>query len=754
MLIKHQQAPENNTTLIPAKLIALENAFDGIALLDNNGMHVYMNKAYTDLFGYGSLEELQGKSLETIYTPEAFVKLQKEVFPVLEKNGNWTGETIGIAKNKKSLTLYVSLNSLSDGGLVCTCRDNSKAINANRLEYLLGNLGNGILVEDENHCAVFVNHQFCNFFHIPVHPHELVGMNSMDALQQFLLHFKDAEKVKNDIFNLIGKKEPMIGQDMVLKDGRILERDFVPIFINNSFKGQLWSYRDITQNRELQKSLVDAKNRAIASEKAKTAFLSNMSHEIRTPMNAIMGLAEQLSMSQLNEQQQYFVKSISDAAHGLLGIINDILDISKLEAGKMNIEKEIICLKVINKSVENILRPKAKEKGISFETDFDCNIDANLFADEVRIRQVLMNIVGNAIKFTDSGTIRLSSKMLEEKDQVQRVLYTCEDSGVGISEEGLAHIFEDFYQESNENNHRYPGSGLGLAITRTLVNLMGGKIWIESTKDVGTKVMVEIPFEMVAADELLKENIVQDDCSLMSGKRILIVEDNKLNRMLFNLMITNMTGIPDEAENGLEALEKISRNPYDLVLMDVQMPIMDGPTALVLIREQFGEAIPVIALTAAAFKSEVSRMLNLGFADCITKPIDQKNLQHRLCLFFKTGSVKEKYYQSVHKKIISSIAEMAGNEPLQNAKMIEYLLDEVEHALREWQISVPAKDWDGAKRTLHREKIMIKSVGINGFDGLIREIEDDSIVKTESEMTLMFTQLIDLFQNLRTRLAS
>jgi PAS domain S-box-containing protein len=738
--------------LTPAKLTAIENTFDGIALLDKHGNYSYMNKAHAKLFGYDAADELYGKSWQSIYTPEAAERLQKEVFPVLGKNGNWSGETIGISKDKKPVMQYISLTSLPDGGMVCVCRDNSKVINANRLHYLMSNLGKGILVEDENHCIVLVNRQFCNLFQIPAQPHEMVGVNCLDSLQQSLVLFKDAEKVKNDIFSMMGKREPLIGQEVVFKDGRILERDYVPVIIENTFKGQLWSYTDVTQNRQLQKSLVDAKNRAIASEKVKGAFLSNMSHEIRTPMNAIMGLAEQLSMSPLNEQQHFFVKNISDAAHGLLGIINDILDMSKIEAGKMNIEKEIVSLKEINKSVENILRPKAKEKGLSFETDVDRKIDPNLFADEVRIRQVLMNIVGNAIKFTDSGSIKLSSTLVEEKNQIQRILFTCEDSGIGISEEGLKHIFEDFYQEVNENNHRHTGSGLGLAITRTLVNLMGGKIWIESTKGVGTKVMVEITFEMVTADELMKDTVVFDDYGLIEGKKILIVDDNKLNRMLFAMMVKNMNGIPEEAENGLEAVELISKNKYDLVLMDVQMPIMDGPTALALIRKKYGETIPVIALTAAAFKSEVNHMLNLGFADCITKPIDQKNLQHRLCLFFKTGSVKEKYYQSIHQTIISNIAEMAGNEPTQVAKMMEYLMEEVCHALGEWQTSVPAKDWDSAKRTLHREKVMIKSIGINGFDGLIREIEDDAIKKTEAEMTLMYDQLIDLFRNLQRRI--
>lgn len=320
--------------LTSSKLTAIENAFDGIALLEKKGEYIYMHKAHANLFGYDSTEELNGRSWEIIYTKEVATKLQNEVFPLLEKNGNWSGETIGISKDKKPVLQYVSLTSLPDGGLICVCRDNSKTVNANRLEYLMGNLGKGVLVEDENHCVVMVNQQFCNLFQISLQPHEMFGMNCLDSLQQSLALFKDAEKVKGEIFSMMGKKEPLIGQEVVFKDGRILERDYVPIIIENTFKGQLWSYTDVTQNRQLQKSLVDAKNRAVASEKSKSSFLSNMSHEIRTPMNAIMGLAEQLSLSQLNEQQHFFVRNITGAAHGLLGIINDVLDMSKIEAGK------------------------------------------------------------------------------------------------------------------------------------------------------------------------------------------------------------------------------------------------------------------------------------------------------------------------------------------------------------------------------------------------------------------------------------
>jgi signal transduction histidine kinase/DNA-binding NarL/FixJ family response regulator len=634
---------------------------------------------------------------------------------------------------------------------LCICRDNSKTINANRLQYLISNLGKGILVEDENHLVVLVNQQFCDLFHIPVSPEQMVGFNCLDALQESLFLFKNPEEVKEEIIGMMGKQVAVIGKEVQFLDGRILERDYVPIIIENTFKGQLWSYADVTQNRQLQRALLDAKNKAVHSEKAKSAFLSNMSHEIRTPMNAVIGLAEQLSMTELNDQQQYFVKNISDSANGLLGIINDILDMAKIEAGKMNIERGVISLAEISKSVENILKPKAEEKGLSLHTQFDESIENRLIGDGVRIRQILMNILGNAIKFTAVGSIESRIELLKNEEHQQLIQLVCEDSGIGIAEESLKKIFDEFYQENSSNTNGETGSGLGLSITHQLVNMMGGKIWIESKKGIGTKVFIQIPFEKAADTDLAVAHGDDDLKSFIAGKRILIVEDNKVNRVIFSLMLNNLQVLVDEAENGLDALELIDKNSYDLVLMDIQMPVMDGPSTLANIRKKYGDELPVIALTAAAFKSEVIHMLNLGFADCITKPIDQKGLQQRLGNFFKLGSSRSKHYLEINRTILPKIAEMSGNDPLQMKKMFKYLLEEVDIALIEWEKCLGDNNWTHAKRILHREKTMIKSIGIDILDGLILEIEDQSKEKSNSEMALMFNQLVQLFRSIKEK---
>ncbi|MEN9950343.1 MAG: hypothetical protein RLY85_1095, partial [Bacteroidota bacterium] len=245
-----------NPILTPEKqFTAIENAFDGIALLDSQGIYFYMNKAHAQLFGYEEASELVGKSWKTIYDVDYAEKIEKEVFPVLMSVGYWTGETIGIDKQGKPVLQYISLTLLPDMGLICVCRDISKEINANRLHYLMSNLGKGILVEDESHKVVLVNTQFCNLFKIPVEPAQMVGADCLKSLDQALYLFADPEQVKKEVIGLVSVREPVIGAEVAMADGKILERDYIPIIIGNTFKGQLWSYTDVTQNKQLQKSL-------------------------------------------------------------------------------------------------------------------------------------------------------------------------------------------------------------------------------------------------------------------------------------------------------------------------------------------------------------------------------------------------------------------------------------------------------------------------------------------------------------------
>jgi PAS domain S-box-containing protein len=733
---------------------AIENAFDGIAILDENGTYYYMNKAHAMLFGYDSAEELIGKSWKHIYSSEYADKIEKDIFPVLMSTGNWSGETIGKDKLGQPVLQYISLTLLPDRGLICVCQDNSKTINANRLQYLMRNLGKGILVEDEESRVVLVNAKFCEMFQIGISPEKMNGADCLEALDNALPLFAEPDQVKEDIIGLVTDKNPVIGDEVTMADERILERDYIPIIIGNVFKGQLWSYTDVTQSKKLQKSLEETKNRAIASERAKSVFLSTVSHEIRTPMHAIMGFAEQLSLTALNEQQKYFINNIQDAAAGLLVIINDILDMTKIEAGKLNIENGLLNLRDVVKSVENILRPKAEEKGLILETSFDELINGRLNGDPTRIRQILMNILSNAIKFTEKGKVQLKLQLQETKGLYQKVSITCLDTGIGISEDVIRFIFNEFYQEYVGGYNGMEGTGLGLSITKKLIHLMNGNIVVTSEKGKWTKVYIEIPLHIDESIQLEVEPPEADLSKEMLEKRILIVEDNKLNRNLFVIMLQNMGCLVTEAENGQEAIDILQTHSFDLVLMDIQMPVMDGLTALSKILDGPNSHTPVIALTATAFKSEVNNLLSQGFADCITKPIDQKNLNLRLCQFFKNHKLEDSHLMAMKERIKARIEDMAGNNQSKAAKLMQYLAEEVKLAIKEWKLALITMDWSSARKILHREKMMIQAVGITGLDTIIEDFENENAGKTDHEMHMMLSRLIELFTEIDSMFSS
>ena len=733
-------------------LTALDNSHDGIAIMGNDGTISYVNQSHCKLFGYDQISELMGKPWTIHFHDNHADRMNQHVFPTVHQNGFWAGEVFGRKKDGSHILQYITLAKIIDEGILCICRDESKDLNLGRLEYLTTNLGKGIVVEDEFQRIVLANRQFCNLFQIQFQQEEFIGQTVSDVIKKLNLIIKNIDDLKIEFELISNKKEPLYEQRIYLSDGRTLEMDYLPIYLNGKFKGQLWTYTDATDQIKLQNSFIEAKNKAMASEKAKTAFLSYMSHEIRTPMNAILGLSEQLSFSKLDEEQSFFVKNIRDSAKNLLFIINDILDLSKIEAGKMSFQKHPFKLRSVIESVENILKPKAEEKGLSFSIEYDNTINESHYSDEIRIRQILINIISNAIKFTQKGYIKITFKNLGVDKSSQIIEFRCLDTGFGISKSALNHLFEDFFQDNQiGKNIKELGSGLGLAITRSIVKLIGGKIDINSTVNSGTLVCIQLPLEIQKINILEIKGTNKKNNHLLEGKRMLLVEDNNLNRMVFRMMLNNLKIVIDESENGFEALEKIAKNKYDLVLMDIHMPVMDGPTALFHIIKSHGDTIPVIALTASAFKSEVNHLLMLGFSDCITKPVDQQMLQEKLGNYFSISHDKGKNEKLIQDKIIKNLLDLSQGDKVQESKLYASLLEEINLALVSWKECIKTNSWDIAKKTLHRQKVMINSVGIDSYDLLIHELEDDSLHKSESEHKLMYMQLIKLFQHIKDR---
>ena len=399
---------------------------------------------------------------------------------------------------------------------------------------------------------------------------------------------------------------------------------------NKKVTGSIGIHLDITGQKDLQIRLQEARRNAEEAAHAKETFLANMSHEIRTPMNAILGLGKQLAKTNLDSRQESFVSAINTASDNLLVIINDILDFSKIEAGKLPIEKIGFDMKALIGQVEIIMAPKARSKCLDFTVDTDENIAPILIGDPFRINQILLNLISNSIKFTETGMVALRCRVALSGPNEQQLIITVEDTGIGMDKKFLDNIFQKFSQENANNARKYGGTGLGMAITQQLTALMQGSIHIESEKGMGTKVEIRLPFAVGNSDNLPTREKVLLDPGMLKNKRILMVEDNPLNRLVARTVLKSYGVIVTEANNGQEAIDLLKSNSFDLILMDVQMPVMDGLQATSIIRADISLDIPIIALTANALKGEQDRCIDAGMNDFVTKPFEESTLVQTL----------------------------------------------------------------------------------------------------------------------------
>ncbi|MCB1955508.1 MAG: response regulator [Rhodocyclaceae bacterium] len=382
--------------------------------------------------------------------------------------------------------------------------------------------------------------------------------------------------------------------------------------------------RTVQRGREHTRRLTEALVAAEAATRAKSEFLANMSHEIRTPMNAIIGLTGLCLKEPLDARPHDFVAKTHQAARHLLGIINDILDLSKVDAGELVIESQPFAIRDLAGNLSAIFEPLATQRGLGFEVTVDPSTPACLTGDALRLMQILNNLVGNALKFTEHGMVRvLIAPSEDRRDLVCEVL----DTGIGLGDEQITRLFRPFSQVDTSSTRRFGGTGLGLVISRRLVERMGGTIGVDSTPGEGSRFHFRIP--LLAADEdalpaatapaARAESAPPD----LHGLRILLVEDNDLNQLVAGELLAETGATVEMVENGRLALDAVAHAHYDLVLMDVQMPVMDGISATRAIRErESGSRLPVIAMTAHALAEERERCLSAGMDDFITKPID------------------------------------------------------------------------------------------------------------------------------------
>ena len=390
----------------------------------------------------------------------------------------------------------------------------------------------------------------------------------------------------------------------------------------------------LAEMRRAERQLRIAKELAEESSRIKSEFLANMSHEIRTPMNGIIGITNLAIKNETSQSQKAYLQKIDQSAKLLLRIINDILDFSKIEAGKLEIEKSEFSIESVINDIRNLNAYSASQKGLEFITRISDEIDFNLVGDSLRLQQVLLNITGNAVKFTYEGHVKMSVDVPEKDENSALLLFAVEDTGIGIAEEEASKVFDAFGQADSSTTRKYGGTGLGLAICKALVELMDGRIWLESAPGKGSTFYFTARFETLPKRELPIEDdngdfTVPQECL---GAKILIAEDNEINQLIADEMLGSYGFSIDIAGNGVEAVEKVAEYEYDLVLMDIQMPEMDGLTATRMIRsEERHNKLPIVAMTANAMQGDRELSLNAGMNDHVTKPLIPRRLLETVC---------------------------------------------------------------------------------------------------------------------------
>lgn len=631
--------------------IIFDQSVNGIFLVDySTGQILESNEAFLQIIGYNK-DEITDKTIHDILSesPESKTDFNENEFTDI-----FSGERIYRKKNGELLTVMVTVSPLfyKERHILCMIiRDLSKEkaieLELEKSRYFLHQVLDTLpyllyIYKFTDYKLIFINQKNSTF--LGYKTEELLDKVSLIDLQ----HPEDSSGI-NKHFSLLSSS---IGNEVFEYESRFKQssgdyqwfRLHETVFTRNDDgtpKDILGIALNITDKKIILEEFKKSKENAEAASRAKSDFLANMSHEIRTPLNGIIGLTNLLSATVLNSKQAEYIKLMKSSSNNLLSLINDILDFSKIESRKLKVKQEKTDLINLIFETAKIFEIESRKKEISLIIDVDKNIKYNIVTDHTKIKQILFNLLSNALKFTKMGSVKLAVKEILKQSNKVIISFSISDTGIGIPDNKLDILFERFTQVDSSYNKKYPGSGLGLAIVKSLVDLLEGKIFIESKIDAGTTVVCEIPF--IIDEECAKP----EDSSMMQifdpeeeVKNILLADDDMINQLYIKTILKDYNINVSFAANGVEVLKMLSENNFDLILMDGQMPEMDGFETTIRIREnekKTGGHIPVVALTAYALTEEKNKCFSSGMDGYISKPIDEFLLLSTVTNFLKNN---------------------------------------------------------------------------------------------------------------------
>jgi signal transduction histidine kinase len=474
--------------------------------------------------------------------------------------------------------------------------------------------------------------------------------------------------------------------------------------------------------------------------KSKQQFLSNMSHEIRTPMNAIIGFTKVVLKTKLTAKQKEYLTAIKMSGDSLIVLINDILDLAKVDAGKMIFEKIAFKLDTSISAMIHVFETKIQEKNLQLIKKYDKRIPKVVVGDPVRLHQIILNLISNAVKFTTEGEIAVSVQLLNEDKDKATIEFAVTDTGIGIAKEKLEHIFENFQQASSDTARLYGGTGLGLAIAKQLVEAQGGSISVKSKINKGSTFSFVLSFLKTKAEAESETEIVGLNTEIKDIK-VLIVEDIALNQLLMKTLLDDFGFEHDIAENGKIAIEKLKNKVYDVILMDLQMPVMNGFEATEYIRKKLNSNIPVIALTADVTTVDLAKCKAVGMNDYIAKPVDERLLYSKIAGVVKPPMVigiNKETIEGVSKKLkrtnLNYLNRCTKSDPSLMMEMITAYLIQTPALIKTMKQSQKDKDWDSLQAAVHKMIPSFSIMGINAdFESMAKKVQEYSRTKQQTD---------------------
>lgn len=596
----------------------------------------------------------------------------------------------------------------------------------------------------------------------------ITGMTRESLIDtDFFEYFTEPQKAR-EVYQEVFAKGSVVDSPLTLrhKEGKLTE----VLFNGSVYKddegnvlGIVIVARDVTDQKRIERELIEAKVFAeMATEiaekakakaeiatriaenalKAKQQFLSNMSHEIRTPMNAIIGFTKVLLKTNLTVKQQEYLEAIKLSGNSLIVLINDILDLAKVDAGKMTFEQTPFKMSSSIFAMLHLFEAKIREKNIAFIKDYDCKIPDVLVGDPVRLHQIILNLLSNAVKFTASGRITVSIHLLTEDKEKVSIEFAVSDTGIGIAEDKIATIFENFQQASSDTSRLYGGTGLGLAIVKQLVESQGGSVHVKSVLDKGSTFSFTLNFLKTTA-KVEEETIIEELDTEMKSINVLVVEDIPLNQLLMKTILDDFGFDPDIAANGKIAIENLQNKSYDIILMDLQMPEMNGFEATNYIRNTMKSDIPIIALTADVTTVDLAKCQAVGMNDYIAKPIDERILYHKIIGLVKNPELRKDAINQGEKDVegqqlkcinLDHLLILTKANPKLMMEMISLYLEQTPPLVNTMKKSFQDKDWHKLHMAVHK---MIPSFSIMGlsvdFENIAKQIQEFAITQQKKD---------------------